>query len=1401
METTNPRYMNNSTRNNNFRALLLMCLFFLLPIKNYAQSPSCAGAATLPQGCTNMLSFGGSEVWYSFTAVDTSALIRYFHQFPSTATVETMCIYSGSCATLVLLDSVSMDSAAPSLLASQIGGLTIGSTYLIKLKRSDSCATCADPVYELCLSTPVLAFWGLCVNDHATGTQIGCCIDVDLGSQNGLPTYCYNFMTICAGDSIDFLHDNTNTNYPMGVPYLARWSFVGGSCTGNYIDTTFQQFTCVYSTPGTYIVRLAHMWVDSAGNQFLLSGAIIEFNVITKPSPNLLVEIGGSGCIGDSVCLTRQFNQIQPGYSTFTFNVDGQDYVMCNQFTGCDSSLCFPDAQYNTSFLSGGDHTVILYVENECGIDSTVQIIHIGPIASFTYISGCPVLFFGSATCPQDIAAWSWNFGDPASGGANFANIQNPAHSFTTPFTSYLITLTVTDVSGGTSVFTQFITSPLQPDATISGAQSNNCGTGVLTYNAPCLPGITYTWFTVGAISSNVYNGGCTIDVNWGNNGGYLVLGAANLPEDCSDSDTLFIPACCNLGAAYNATTNPSGVIYINNRTASSVLGDISLGAFVSGSIFSSTNVVCIQSGFIIDVPFTFLNCPSINPGTNAWMEVSLAQTLTIDNSKVTPECDTMWDGIYIKGSTATLNVINNSLLQQAKNSVVSENGGRFFIESSELRNNYKDIIVKKYLGIHQGLIRNTTFTMAGTFLPALPALPFGHNKTVCGIEIIDNADIVIGDATIASYQNRFTNILVGVRSINSKTTIVNSRFANMNPTPIQALYVANAGTGVYATGNKNVTYSAGITVGGLGFKRCVFTNMRVAIDGIDRLNVTISNNNISNISVYGIRIQRSKQMAIKIAENNIANNAVTYGFNTAIQILECYFSVVDIFNNVILQTGTVANQNGVGIHVGLVTPGDMTVNIVGNNGISRVKTGIWLQNLTAKNKVYVISNVINFTKPNGLYTSVHSGIDIENCATIRIRYNRIGKGPGNPNANMRDNLRGVSMENSTVTFIAHNKFTRLGSGVYGWELCGGSSMVCDTFLRCYDGFFFTGGASTGGSCDIGDQVIDQASGNPAPTGCKWTISGNADITGFIQPAINWYRDATPINQTGMNPASFMTGLTVFSPNPSACDLPQYFMQQSPAVERDQNAGQAVFNPGTYSPGTQQGYQGRRNAHRKLKDTPIWMVLGTPQDSLYAGFFMINEQVNIGLFRNFEDMVAVDSVNFAGSILNSIADTNLSESNLKVVYSIYQQTWMQGIYEFTPADSAVLYGIAVQHASDAGEGVYSARVLLGLDVDEYGASGNRYGNPDESSVESVQAMSLYPNPATDQLTINTTLVEGQTSTVIITDLQGKIVMSKNVSVSGHLIIDASTLDNGMYFVQMFVDGVLIETNKLEVIHE
>lgn len=75
------------------------------------------------------------------------------------------------------------------------------------------------------------------------------------------------------------------------------------------------------------------------------------------------------------------------------------------------------------------------------------------PQAAFTTAAGADGLVsFGDASRPgsgpgRRVVAWSWNFGDPASGAANASALQAPAHQFTAPG-SYAVALTATDAAG-----------------------------------------------------------------------------------------------------------------------------------------------------------------------------------------------------------------------------------------------------------------------------------------------------------------------------------------------------------------------------------------------------------------------------------------------------------------------------------------------------------------------------------------------------------------------------------------------------------------------------------------------------------------------------------------------------------------------------------------------------------------------------------------------------------------------------------------------------------------------------------------------------------------------------------------------------------------------------------------
>ena len=116
---------------------------------------------------------------------------------------------------------------------------------------------------------------------------------------------------------------------------------------------------------------------------------------------------------------------------------------------GGSSSSQNPTHQY----VSGGAYTVTLLVRcsHEKSATRVRTITVAGPAAGFTYsplnpTTQDPVQFVdGSTSVSDDIASWSWNFGD----GTN-SSAQNPTHTFATPG-SHRVRLTIATEHGGVS--------------------------------------------------------------------------------------------------------------------------------------------------------------------------------------------------------------------------------------------------------------------------------------------------------------------------------------------------------------------------------------------------------------------------------------------------------------------------------------------------------------------------------------------------------------------------------------------------------------------------------------------------------------------------------------------------------------------------------------------------------------------------------------------------------------------------------------------------------------------------------------------------------------------------------------------------------------------------------------
>lgn len=92
-------------------------------------------------------------------------------------------------------------------------------------------------------------------------------------------------------------------------------------------------------------------------------------------------------------------------------------------------------------------------------------------------------------------------------------------------------------------------------------------------------------------------------------------------------------------------------------------------------------------------------------------------------------------------------------------------------------------------------------------------------------------------------------------------------------------------------------------------------------------------------------------------------------------------------------------------------------------------------------------------------------------------------------------------------------------------------------------------------------------------------------------------------------------------------------------------------------------------------------------------------------------------------------------------------------------------------------------------VDNLAFAGTVTGIENNNSVS--KSVSVFPNPSTSEITVDMNLISSQKTYIEITDIDGKIVLSKNVGVvqgSAKEIVDVSKFAKGSYFVKVSVDS-------------
>ncbi|AKB51197.1 cell surface protein [Methanosarcina barkeri str. Wiesmoor] len=270
----------------------------------------------------------------------------------------------------------------------------------------------------------------------------------------------------------EFSADKTSGDAPLTVTFTDQstkspiswsWDFDNDGT----IDSTEQNPTYIYSTPGNYTVNLT---VSNAGG----TNSSLKMNYITVSAITPVANFTASPLTGGTP-LTVNFSDQSTNTPTSWFWDFGDGTNATNQ-------------NPSHTYAAAGKYTINLTVSNVAGSDSEIKTDYISafipPVANFTATpttGSAPLLVTFTDQSTNTPTSWLWDFGD----GSNSTS-QNPTHLYTAIGT-YTVKLTATNVAGNnTTSKTGYITT-----STTSGpvwaSKSEWNAPDINTYAAPCL--------------------------------------------------------------------------------------------------------------------------------------------------------------------------------------------------------------------------------------------------------------------------------------------------------------------------------------------------------------------------------------------------------------------------------------------------------------------------------------------------------------------------------------------------------------------------------------------------------------------------------------------------------------------------------------------------------------------------------------------------------------------------------------------------------------------------------------------------------------------------------------------------------------------------------------------------
>lgn len=909
--------------------------------------------------------------------------------------------------------------------------------------------------------------------------------------------------------------------------------------------------------------------------------------------------------------------------------------------------------------------------------------------------------------------------------------------------------------------------------------------------NVNTFPGATFIWNVrdqTGALIGG-QNGGQIFDAVNGNNVNWPLTMTPTQActvtvfvtvNGCTVSSNFYIYSCCG---------DINGPFSFNDAT---------IDGLMAGGLTITGQTLNINGKLRINGLVVFQGCELLmGPGSSIELLGNgppLSNEIGFSNTMVHEACGVMWKGISLLNGAA-IKVVNASVISDAQYAVqINGNVTGYFDSQTRFTQNYIGLYAVPNITGNQfnpsGPNPNSSWPIGDvTFDGSAPLLtpfvgqnPIPLNSTSYAGAVLNNMTnfftsvLPVGTTTPSAI---FQNLNAGILAYNSNIEVHNCIFQNITPLyPDRYAGIAlcsetrgaartaiigninnmmpnnfnNCFTAIYSR-NNNLNLQGCNFVNGVGF----FTDLTTGLD------VFASNNRIIQVSGnFFTRVSQSIRMSSVRGSNiRIDNNVINAGSSSGNGINDFTSTGIRIFNGLPSRVKIRIYNNTIG------STGNTRIGIYLSN-CSKIPSNI--ATLDTRIKIYDNNIQFNTLQSNITLPNTHHGIWLDRVSDVDLYATNAGSSIITSNqlfsstltpGSQPNQMRGINLRWVENTNVVNMKMSQLGDGIYMQGNCSGTALRCNEMEDCVYGVELL-------QAVLSDQGEIDPNGNAVNAwDNRWTTLGTNNTTwrlsGTCAP-FSWVTQSSPdyeLNQNNTLVTVLPAFLTSLSNNPCSF-LPGGAEAKIGEVVEDTIT--YPFWPETYR------FTDMDYVYRMLYDDSV-LRASNPD---YLTFFELQRQGNLEVFRKVEDLMHNELYAMAIDYLNShFVPSNVVEENLFYTINLQLNKFYLDDETFSPEETILLRNIAYMTPMEGGPGVFNARAMLGLEVNDPDLI-LRTANPDLKIYNST--VTIYPNPTNGIINLK----NADNTTIEISDAAGRVVMiAKNINK-----LSLEDYDNGIYYFRI-----------------